>query len=78
MQKLGAYAGYTIDGESAGNMENETFSADGAKLIIHGVVLLYISFPLPHGQVYLHSCDLIVPLMCQFAHFVRLAATGQI
>ncbi|MGY3214473.1 peptidase T [Mucilaginibacter sp. HD30] len=37
MEKLGAYAGYTIDGESAGNMENETFSADGAKLIIHGI-----------------------------------------
>ena len=37
MQKLGAYAGYTIDGESAGNMENKTFSADGAKLIIHGI-----------------------------------------
>jgi len=37
MKKLGAYAGYTIDGESAGNMENETFSADGAKLIIHGI-----------------------------------------
>jgi tripeptide aminopeptidase len=37
MKKLGAYAGYTIDGESAGNMENETFSADGAKLIINGV-----------------------------------------
>jgi tripeptide aminopeptidase len=37
MQKLGAYAGYTIDGESAGNIENETFSADGAKLIIQGV-----------------------------------------
>ena len=35
--KLGAYAGYTIDGESAGNMENETFSADGAKLNIQGV-----------------------------------------
>ncbi|WP_184551044.1 peptidase T [Mucilaginibacter sp. FT3.2] len=35
--KLGAYAGYTIDGESAGNMENETFSADGARLIIQGV-----------------------------------------
>src|SRR6185312_14571277 len=35
--KLGAYAGYTMDGESAGNMENETFSADGAKLIIHGI-----------------------------------------
>src|SRR6195952_405590 len=37
LKKLGAYAGYTIDGESAGNMENETFSADGAKLIIHGI-----------------------------------------
>ena len=37
IQKLGAYAGYTIDGESAGNMENETFSADGAKLIINGI-----------------------------------------
>jgi tripeptide aminopeptidase len=35
--KLGAYAGYTIDGESAGNMENETFSADGARLTINGV-----------------------------------------
>ncbi|MBS1533024.1 MAG: peptidase T [Bacteroidetes bacterium] len=35
--KLDAYAGYTIDGESAGNMENETFSADGAKLTIHGI-----------------------------------------
>jgi len=37
MEKLGAYAGYTMDGESAGNMENENFSADGAKLIIHGI-----------------------------------------
>ncbi|QJD98340.1 peptidase T [Mucilaginibacter robiniae] len=37
LQKVGAFAGYTIDGETAGNMENETFSADGAKLIIHGV-----------------------------------------
>jgi tripeptide aminopeptidase len=35
--KLGAFAGYTIDGESAGNMENETFSADGAKLTINGI-----------------------------------------
>jgi tripeptide aminopeptidase len=35
--KVGAFAAYTIDGESAGNMENETFSADGAKLTIHGV-----------------------------------------
>jgi tripeptide aminopeptidase len=37
IKKLGAYAGYTIDGESAGNMENETFSADSAKLIINGI-----------------------------------------
>ncbi|WP_259065536.1 peptidase T [Mucilaginibacter sp. X4EP1] len=37
IEKLGAFAGYTMDGESAGNMENETFSADGAKLIITGV-----------------------------------------
>jgi len=37
IEKLGAYACYTIDGESAGNMENETFSADGAKLTIKGV-----------------------------------------
>ncbi len=37
IQKLGAYAGYTIDGESAGNMENETFSADGARLTINGI-----------------------------------------
>ncbi|MEO6149420.1 MAG: peptidase T, partial [Mucilaginibacter sp.] len=35
--KLGAYACYTMDGESAGNMENETFSADGAKLTINGI-----------------------------------------
>jgi tripeptide aminopeptidase len=35
--KIGAYAAYTIDGESAGNLENETFSADGAKLVINGV-----------------------------------------
>jgi tripeptide aminopeptidase len=37
IKKLGAYAGYTMDGESAGHLENETFSADGAKLIIQGV-----------------------------------------
>ncbi|MBD1393631.1 peptidase T [Mucilaginibacter glaciei] len=35
--KISAFACYTIDGESAGNMENETFSADGAKLIINGI-----------------------------------------
>jgi len=42
IQKIGAYAGYTMDGESAGNMENETFSADGAKLIINGISAHYV------------------------------------
>ena len=37
INKLGAYACYTMDGESAGTMENETFSADGAKLTINGI-----------------------------------------
>jgi tripeptide aminopeptidase len=37
IDKLGAFACYTIDGETAGNMENETFSADGARLTINGV-----------------------------------------
>jgi tripeptide aminopeptidase len=37
VDKVGAYAGYTMDGESAGTMENETFSADGAKLSIKGI-----------------------------------------
>jgi tripeptide aminopeptidase len=37
IKKLGAFAAYTMDGESAGNMENETFSADVAKLTVKGV-----------------------------------------
>jgi tripeptide aminopeptidase len=37
IEKIGAFACYTIDGESAGNMENETFSADGARLTINGI-----------------------------------------
>ncbi len=37
MKKLGARFGYTIDGETAGSIENETFSADGAVITIHGV-----------------------------------------
>lgn len=35
--KLGADFGYTIDGEAAGSLEDETFSADSATLIIHGI-----------------------------------------
>jgi tripeptide aminopeptidase len=37
MKKLGADFGYTMDGESLGHLENETFSADGATLVINGV-----------------------------------------
>jgi tripeptide aminopeptidase len=35
--KLGADFGYTVDGEAVGTLENETFSADGVKITIHGV-----------------------------------------
>ena len=38
VQKLGAQFGYTLDGGEAGSLEDETFSADGATLIIHGVI----------------------------------------
>jgi len=37
MQKLGADFGYTVDGEARGTIENETFSADSAKIRISGV-----------------------------------------
>lgn len=37
IKKLGADFAYTIDGESLGTIENETFSADGVKLIIKGI-----------------------------------------
>ncbi|GAB2536617.1 peptidase T [Spirosoma aerophilum] len=37
IQKLGADFGYTIDGESLGTLEDETFSADAVKITIHGV-----------------------------------------
>jgi len=35
--KLGADFGYTVDGEAVGTLEDETFSADGVKITIHGV-----------------------------------------
>lgn len=35
--KLGAAYGYTIDGESLGSLEDETFSADGVRITIEGV-----------------------------------------
>jgi tripeptide aminopeptidase len=37
LKKLGADFAYTIDGETAGHIEDETFSADGATITIEGV-----------------------------------------
>lgn len=37
LEKLGADFGYTIDGESLGTLEDETFSADSVKITIYGV-----------------------------------------
>jgi tripeptide aminopeptidase len=37
LTKLGADFAYTIDGETAGNLEDETFSADGVTITIEGV-----------------------------------------
>jgi tripeptide aminopeptidase len=37
LKKLGADFAYTIDGETAGNIEDETFSADAVTLTIQGV-----------------------------------------
>lgn len=36
MKKLGAEFGYTIDGETLGHLEDETFSADGVTITVNG------------------------------------------
>jgi tripeptide aminopeptidase len=38
MQKVGAKYGYTLDGGNLGSLEDETFSADGATIIIEGII----------------------------------------
>src|SRR6187399_3717221 len=38
LKKLGADFGYTLDGGEAGSLEDETFSADGVQVTIHGVI----------------------------------------
>ncbi len=38
INKLGADFGYTLDGGERGSLEDETFSADGVQVIIHGVI----------------------------------------
>lgn len=37
LQKLGAHFGYTLDGGEAGDLEDETFSADGVEIVVHGI-----------------------------------------
>jgi tripeptide aminopeptidase len=39
LAKLGAEFGYTVDGETAGTIEDETFSADGVEISIKGVAI---------------------------------------
>jgi len=37
LHRLGAVAGYTLDGSERGSLEDETFSADALDVVIHGV-----------------------------------------
>ncbi|MCF1469639.1 peptidase T [Agrobacterium vitis] len=39
LKKLGAAFGYTMDGSTVGEIENETFSADGVEITITGVAI---------------------------------------
>jgi len=39
LKKLGADFGYTMDGETAGTIEDETFSADAVEIVIKGVAI---------------------------------------
>ncbi|MGO6908820.1 peptidase T, partial [Rhizobium ruizarguesonis] len=39
LKKLGADFAYTMDGETAGHIEDETFSADGVEISISGVAI---------------------------------------
>jgi len=38
LKKLGADYAYTLDGGDTGSLEDETFSADGVEVVIHGVI----------------------------------------
>lgn len=38
LKKVGAHFGYTLDGGECGTFEDETFSADAAKIIVNGVI----------------------------------------
>ena len=38
LKKVGADFGYTLDGGELGTLEDETFSADGATITVHGII----------------------------------------
>jgi tripeptide aminopeptidase len=38
MERLAADFGYTLDGGQAGDLEDETFSADGVEITVHGII----------------------------------------
>ncbi len=38
MKKLASTIAYTLDGGELGTLEDETFSADGVKIIVHGII----------------------------------------
>ena len=38
MKKINAEFGYTLDGGEAGSLEDETFSADSATIVINGII----------------------------------------
>ena len=44
MKKLGAQFGYTMDGESLGHIEAETFSADAVSIIVINGVSVHPGF----------------------------------
>lgn len=37
VEKIGADFGYTVDGEALGHIEDQTFSADGVEVVVHGL-----------------------------------------
>lgn len=39
VKRIGADYAYTLDGGEAGSLEDETFSADGASIVVHGVIV---------------------------------------
>lgn len=55
LEKLGADFAYTVDGETLGSIEDETFSADGAVLTIKGVSA-HPGFAKGKWKVLLKSC----------------------